>query len=99
MTSTDLAASSSSSPAPAPGGWEGIRDGFLAFLVSAGWSLLWVAVTVVRSDDLDRSRRVLFLVACPRTRRMGGYSRRIPRLPRIGGMESPLGRRDRRPIG
>ena len=47
MTTNVLAASAPSSPAPAPGEWEGIRDGFLDFLVSAGWNLLWVAVTVV----------------------------------------------------
>ncbi|MEW2011923.1 MULTISPECIES: mechanosensitive ion channel family protein [Microbacterium] len=27
--------------------WETVRDGFLRFLVDAGWNILWVAVTVV----------------------------------------------------
>ncbi len=27
--------------------WQTIRDGFLTFLVQAGWNILWVAVTVV----------------------------------------------------
>lgn len=27
--------------------WEAVRDGFLRFLVEAGWNILWVALTVV----------------------------------------------------
>ncbi|THE07276.1 mechanosensitive ion channel family protein [Microbacterium oleivorans] len=42
MISPVLAAS----PQPSPAGWESVRDDFLAFLVTAGWNLLWVAVTI-----------------------------------------------------